>query len=138
MHEALKEAYKALVEKEMPVGAIIVSQGVIIARAHNQVEKLNDPLAHAEILAISAATEYINSKYLSDCIMYVTLEPCIMCASALKWAKIGGIVYGAKNNKEGFGNYNIPLLHPKTKLTKGILEKESITLLDDFFNNIRI
>ena len=133
MNEALKEAQKAFEHGEVPVGAIIVSNRTIIARAYNQVEMLNDPTAHAEILAITSATNHLGSKYLDNCTIYVTLEPCLMCASALNWAKIDKIVYGAEDNKNGFMICGKSVLHPKTKLEFGLMNEKSSNLLKDFF-----
>ncbi len=137
MKEAFKEAQKAKEEGEVPVGAVIVSNNIIIARAHNQVETLNDPTAHAEMLAITSATNYLGSKYLENCTIYVTLEPCMMCASALNWAKIDKIVYAAEDEKNGFMKYGKSVLHPKTKLEFGIMGEESAAILKDFFKEKR-
>ena len=137
MKEAFKEAQKAKEEGEVPVGAVIVSNNIIIARAHNQVETLNDPTAHAEMLAITSAANYLGSKYLENCTIYITLEPCMMCASALNWAKIDRIVYAAEDEKNGFMKYGKSVLHPKTKLEFGIMGEESATMLKDFFKEKR-
>jgi tRNA(adenine34) deaminase len=137
MKEAFKEAQKAKEEGEVPVGAVIVSNNIIIARAHNQVETLNDPTAHAEMLAITSATNYLGSKYLENCTIYVTLEPCMMCASALNWAKIDKIVYAAEDEKNGFMKCGKSILHPKTKLEFGIMSEESSMILKDFFKEKR-
>ncbi len=138
MREALKEAQLAFNEEEIPVGAIIVSNdGRIIARAHNLSQRLNDPTAHAEMQAITSATHSIGGKYLNDCTLYVTLEPCVMCAGALFWAQIGRIVYGAADPKRGYSFVEKKLLHPKTRITKGVLEEECSTLLIDFFKKKR-
>jgi tRNA(adenine34) deaminase len=133
MKEAFKEAKKAFENGEVPVGAIIVSNNTIIARAYNQVEMLKDPTAHAEILAITSATNHLGSKYLDNCTMYVTLEPCLMCASATNWAKIDKIIYGAEDNKNGFMICGKSVLHPKTKLEFGLMGDKSGELLKDFF-----
>ncbi len=133
MKQAYKEAEKAFEEGEVPVGAIIVSDNQIIAKAHNQTELLNDVTAHAEIVAITAASEYLGTKYLSDCTMYVTLEPCIMCAGALYWAQLGKLVFGASDEKRGFFRYGRELLHPKTTVLQGPLEAECSALLKTFF-----
>ena len=117
MKEALKEAQAAFQEDEVPIGAVIVSRGRIIAKGHNMTERLNDPTAHAEMIALTAATEAIGGKYLSDCTIYVTVEPCPMCAAALAWAQIGRVVYGAADPKRGFSLYSPSLLHPKTEIT---------------------
>lgn len=135
MHQALREAQKAFDAGEVPVGAVIVMNKRIIARAHNQVELLNDSTAHAEILALTTAYNFIGSKYLPDATLYVTLEPCLMCSGALYWGKIGRIVYGASDEKNGYrkstGTQNP--FHPKTILTGGILEGECAALMKAFF-----
>ncbi|MCW5924642.1 MAG: nucleoside deaminase [Saprospiraceae bacterium] len=138
MRQALAEAQKALEADEVPVGAVIVCDNRIIARAHNQTEMLTDVTAHAEILAITAAASHLGSKYLPDCTLFVTLEPCVMCAGALAWAQIGRIVYGASDDKRGFMLHGgKSLLHPKTRLEMGILEEECATLVRDFFRKKR-
>lgn len=138
MQQALAEAQKAYDAGEVPVGAVIVCENRIIARAHNQTEQLTDVTAHAEILALTAASSYMGSKYLPDCTIFVTLEPCLMCAGALAWAQMGRIVYGATDEKRGFmlmGGKT--LLHPKTKLEMGIREEECAALLKTFFQERR-
>lgn len=137
MNEALKQAKIAFEEGEIPVGAVIVSKNKIIARAYNQTEKLNDVTAHAEMLAITAAENYLGAKYLVDCRLYVTLEPCPMCAGALYWSQISEIYYGASDSKRGFHACNSEMLHPKTKIFSGIMAKESETLVLDFFKKLR-
>lgn len=137
MKQALKQAELALENGEIPVGAIVVCENQIIARAYNQTEQLHDVTAHAEIIAITAASNYLNSKYLPDCTLYVTLEPCIMCAGALNWAQIGRIVYGAADDKRGFMRFGKVLLHPKTKLEYGIMEADCSSLLKLFFEQLR-
>lgn len=137
MRLALKEAEKAFEEDETPIGAIIVCQNRIIARAHNLTETLNDVTAHAEMQAITAAANVLGGKYLSDCTLYVTLEPCPMCAGGLLWAQIAKIVYGAKDEKRGYANYSPSILHPKTIIKGGVLEDECATLLKDFFKSKR-
>ena len=137
MKEALKEAIKAMEKNEIPVGAVIVSGGDIIARGHNLTETLNDVTAHAEMQAITAATNNLGGKYLHNCTMYVTLEPCIMCAGAAFWSQIGAIKYGTKDEKRGFTNNPQHLLHPKTKLTGGVLEKDCSEILKTFFRKKR-
>jgi len=137
MKKAFAEAEKAKDENEVPVGAVIVSNNIIIAKAHNQVETLNDPTAHAEILAITAATNYLGSKYLEKCTLYVTLEPCMMCASALNWAKIGKVVYSAEDPKNGFMKCGKHVLHPKTKLEYGLMSEKSSDMLKAFFQEKR-
>ena len=133
MNEALKEAQKAFEMDEVPVGAVIVNQNRIIARAHNMTQQLNDVTAHAEMIAITSASNFLGAKYLIDCTLYVTLEPCVMCAAALKWAQMTRIVYGASDPKEGYSCRHEPLLHKKTKVVPGILENPSSTLLKQFF-----
>ncbi len=134
MKQALAEAEKAYEAGEVPVGAVIVSDGRIIARAHNQTEQLTDVTAHAEILAITAAAGHLGSKYLQDCTLYVTLEPCVMCAGALAWAQMGRVAYGASDEKRGFMMFGgKSLLHPKTRLEMGIMEAECGALMTAFF-----
>ncbi len=137
MNEALKEARKAYEADEVPVGAIIVANNKIIARAHNYTERLNDVTAHAEMQAITSATSAIGGKYLNDCTLYVTLEPCLMCAGALYWSHITKIVFGATDEKKGYTTINQNVLHPKTFIVKGVLEHECSTLLKDFFQTKR-
>jgi tRNA(adenine34) deaminase len=137
MNEALKEAYKALEQKEIPVGAVIVAEQRIIARAHNQTEALSDVTAHAEMLAITAAANTLGTKYLNQCTMFVTLEPCIMCASASGWAQIDRIVYGAADPKTGYSRIIQDIIHPKTKVKAGILDKECGDLMSNFFRDKR-
>ena len=137
MKMALMEAEMAFEKGEIPVGAVIVLQNKIIAKAHNLTEILNDVTAHAEIQALTSAFSYLGSKYLNDCTLYVTLEPCVMCAGALYWAQISKIVYGASDVKRGYSLINSALLHPKTEVVKGVLEKESKGLLELFFNKLR-
>jgi len=138
MQQALAEAQKSLEAGEIPVGAVIVCENRIVARAHNQTEQLTDVTAHAEIMAITAASSHLGSKYLNDCTLYVTLEPCVMCAGALAWAQIGRIVYGASDEKRGFMLFGgKDLLHPKTRLELGVREAECAALLKDFFKGKR-
>ena len=137
MNEALKEARKAFDADEVPVGAVIVADKKIIARAHNFTERLIDVTAHAEMQAITAAANAIGGKYLNDCTLYVTLEPCLMCAGALKWSHITKIIYGASDEKKGFSKINQPVLHPKTTVIKGVLENECSKILKDFFQSKR-
>ena len=137
MKEAFRQAQLAYEMGEVPVGAVVVAKNQIIARAHNQVELLNDPTAHAEILAITAAAEFLGSKYLEDCTMYVTLEPCIMCAGAMNWAQIDTIYYGASDEQKGFTLIGKNILHPKTKINTGIMADECQQLLKDFFRKLR-
>jgi tRNA(adenine34) deaminase len=133
MREALKEAQKALDKDEIPIGAIIVANDKIIARAHNLTETLNDVTAHAEMQAINSAANYIGGKYLLDCTLYVTLEPCHMCAGALAWSQISKIVYGASETKKGFSLLSQGILHPKTEVVKGVLADDCEKILKDFF-----
>lgn len=137
MKDALREAIQAEVEDEVPIGAVIVCRGRIIAKGHNMTERLNDPTAHAEMIAITAATEAMGGKYLNDCTLYVTVEPCSMCAGALAWAQIGKVVYGASDLKRGFSLFSPSLLHPKTEVVSGILAEECGNLVSDFFRKKR-
>jgi len=137
MREALKEACKSIDKDEVPVGAVIVANGKIIARAHNLTETLNDVTAHAEMQAITAAASYLGGKYMRDCTLYVTLEPCQMCAGALYWAQMARVVYGATDAKRGFSLCLPSPLHPATILMKGVLEKECADILIDFFKKKR-
>lgn len=137
MNEALCEAKAAMDEDEIPIGAVIVCKGRIIARGHNMTENLHDPSAHAEMIAITAATEAIGGKYLNDCTLYVTIEPCPMCAGALAWAQIGRIVYGAPDPKRGFSLFSPSLLHPKTEVESGVLAGECADLLRNFLKKKR-
>ena len=137
MREALKQAHIALTEGEVPVGAIIVCQNKIIARAYNQVERLQDVTAHAEMLAITAASNYLGAKYLPECTLYVTLEPCVMCGGASSWAQVGTLVYGASDPDRGFSRMQKGILHPKTKVKSGLLQKECSQLVTDFFESLR-
>jgi len=137
MGEALKEARQAFEKNEVPIGAVIVCKKKIIARAHNQVELLNDATAHAEILALTSASAFLGSKYLPEAQLYVTLEPCLMCAAAIFWAKLGGLVYGAADNRYGFSSLNGKILHPKTRLATGIRAEECGGLMREFFKTKR-
>ncbi len=137
MKEALKEAQKAFDEDEVPVGAVVVCKKQIIARSYNQVEKLEDVTAHAEIMAVTAACNYLGSKYLDECTLYVTLEPCPMCAGALAHSHLGKVVYGAGDDKGGFMRFGKKILHPKTKLEFGIRHDECSKLLKTFFQSKR-
>lgn len=138
MKEAIREALAAAQEDEVPVGAVIVCRGKVIARGHNMTERLNDPTAHAEMIAITAATEAVGGKYLSGCTMYVTVEPCPMCAGALAWTQISRVVYGALDPKRGFSLYSPVLLHPRTEVTAGILAEECGKIVSDFFREKRM
>lgn len=133
MKLALQEAQMAVDTGEVPVGAVIAAGDQLLARCHNSTELLSDVTAHAEILAITAASQYMGSKYLLDCTLYVTLEPCVMCAGALRWAQIGRVVYATGDDKAGFMRYGKELLHPRTQLEMGILMEESSLLLKSFF-----
>ncbi len=138
MREALLEAEYAASEDEVPVGAVIVFKGRVISRGHNMTQRLNDPTAHAEMIAITSAFEAIGGKYLNDCTLYVTVEPCPMCAGALAWAQIGQVVYGAIDPKRGFSRFSPSLLHPKTRVTGGVLAEECGKMVSDFFAAKRI
>jgi len=137
MREALQEAYKALKKNEIPIGAVIVCGERIIARGHNLTETLTDVTAHAEMQAITAAANYLGGKYLNDCTLYVTIEPCAMCAGAIGWAQMQKIVYGAADEKRGFSRFAPLALHPKTEIARGVLEAECRTLIVDFFKKKR-
>ncbi|MFC2124961.1 nucleoside deaminase [Bacteroidota bacterium] len=137
MTEALKQARIAFEENEIPVGAVIVSQNKIIARGYNQIEKLNDVTAHAEMIALTSAFNNLGAKYLQSCTLYVTLEPCIMCAGACNWSQLKKIVIGTKDPKSGFIRKGKDIIHPKTKLVLGVLEEECRVLLEKFFRNVR-
>ncbi len=137
MKEALKEAQKAFDADEIPVGAVVVCNKQIIARAHNLTERLTDVTAHAEMQAFTSAENYLGSKYLNECTLYVTLEPCVMCAGAAFWTQIGKIVYGAKDEKRGFTLLEKNILHPKTKVKSGFLETECSDILKEFFRKKR-
>lgn len=137
MKEALKEALKAYNKNEVPIGAVIVNNNQIIARAHNLTETLNDVTAHAEMQAFTAASNYLGGKYLNDCVLYVTLEPCNMCAGAAYWSQISKIVYGASDKKRGFSMIKQNLIHPKTEIITGILEDNCSNIVKDFFKEKR-
>lgn len=137
MKQALQEAHKAGERDEVPIGAVIVCQGRIIARGHNLTETLIDVTAHAEMQAITAAAQFLGGKYLTDCTLYVTVEPCVMCAGALGWSQISRIVYGAADDKRGFARFAPAALHPKTEVFSGIMEEECSKLVKDFFKKKR-
>lgn len=137
MKLALQQASLAFDQKEVPVGAVITSKGRVIAKSSNEVEKLNDVTAHAEMIAITSAQNYLGSKYLVDCKLYVTLEPCVMCAGALFWSQIGEVIIGARDEKRGFSRLSAPVLHPKTKVKWGVMEQESSDLMTSFFQQMR-
>ncbi len=133
MRMAIAEAARAAERDEVPVGAVIVAGNSIIARAHNLTETLNDPTAHAEMQAITAATSYLGGKYLTDCTLYVTVEPCIMCAGALAWSQISTVVYGAPDPKKGYSTTGVRILHPKTQVRSGVLAEECSEMMKKFF-----
>ena len=137
MRQALQEAQAAAHEGEIPVGAVVVSRGQIIARAHNLTERLTDVTAHAEMQAITAAATALGGKYLTDCTLYVTVEPCVMCAGALGWSQIGRVVYGAPDDKRGFRRFSPAALHPKTHVLQGVLCDACAELMQDFFRRKR-
>ena len=137
MRAAIDEAKKALARQEVPIGAVVVCDNMIVARAHNLTETLNDPTAHAEMQAITAATNWLGGKYLTGCTIYVTVEPCAMCAGALGWSQVERLVYGASDPKKGYTLVKGQLLHPKTKVLPGILDAECGSLLTDFFRSLR-
>jgi tRNA(adenine34) deaminase len=137
MREALKEARKAFDADEVPVGAVVVANNRVIARAHNLTERLNDVTAHAEMQAITAAANALGGKYLTDCTLYVTLEPCVMCAGALSWSQISRIVYGASDEKRGYARLNQPVMHPKTIVEHGLLADECAGIIKEFFQKKR-
>lgn len=137
MKQALQEAHKAFSEGEVPIGAVIVCRGQVIARGHNLTERLHDVTAHAEMQAITAATEYLGGKYLTDCTLYVTVEPCIMCAGALGWSQIPRVVYGAADEKRGFRRFAPQALHPRCEVVSGVSEDECATLMKTFFQHKR-
>jgi tRNA(adenine34) deaminase len=137
MKAALAEAYKAFDRQEVPVGAVVVCNNIIIARAHNLTETLKDPTAHAEMQAITSATNWLGGKYLTDCTIYVTLEPCAMCAGALGWSQVTALVYGASDENKGYSTISESLLHPKTTVESGVLGEECRELLKKFFKNKR-
>lgn len=137
MKEALREAREAESEDEIPIGAVIAFNGRVIAKGHNMTERLHDPTAHAEMIALTAATEAMGGKYLNDCTLYVTVEPCPMCAAASAWAQIGRIVYGASDPKRGYSRFSPSLLHPKTEVLSGIMAEECGSIVSEFFRKKR-
>ena len=137
MKQALAEARVAYEAGEVPVGAVVAAGGRIIARAHNQTEMLTDVTAHAEMLAVTAASSYLGGKYLTDCTLYVTVEPCVMCAGALGWAQMGRVVYGAEDEKRGFRRFAPEALHPKTVVVAGVMAEECTALMKQFFKERR-
>lgn len=137
MKQALVQAEKALEESEIPVGAVVVCNKRIIAKAYNQTERLQDVTAHAEMLAITAAQNYLGSKYLNDCTLYVSLEPCNMCGGALYWSQIGGLVYAASDEKRGYAQTSKKILHPKTEVKTGLMASHAEILMEEFFKKLR-
>ena len=137
MKQALMEAKKAFEKDEVPIGALVVCKGHIIARAHNLTEMLNDVTAHAEMQAITAAANNIGGKYLNDCTLYVTVEPCPMCAGAIGWSQLGKLVYGAEDEKRGYHRYAPDVLHPKTEVVSGVCADEATALMKEFFKSKR-
>ena len=137
MRLAINEARKALDQKEVPIGAVVVANGAVVGRGHNLVELLGDPTAHAEMQALTAATSTLGSKYLPQCTLYVTVEPCIMCAGAIGWAQVGRVVWGADDPKRGYRCYAEQVFHPKTRIARGILEAECEELMKRFFAGLR-
>jgi tRNA(adenine34) deaminase len=137
MKMALDEAARAFDEDEVPVGAVVVCKGRVIARAHNLTETLTDVTAHAEMQAVTAAANHLGGKYLNDCTLYVTVEPCVMCAGALGWAQLGRLVYGATDEKRGFRRFAPQALHPKTEVVEGVMAEESSVLMKQFFSQRR-
>ena len=137
MRQAIREAEAAFEQDEVPVGVVVVSQERIIARGHNLTETLNDVTAHAEMQAITAAESFLGGKYLIDCTMYITLEPCVMCAGALAWSQISKIVYGARDEKRGYSRLEQNILHPKTEVVSGVMESECAALIKEFFQKKR-
>lgn len=137
MRDALREAGQAAAEGEIPIGAVVVCRGRVISRGHNMTERLHDPSAHAEMIALTAATEALGGKYLTDCTLYVTVEPCPMCSGALNWAQLGALVYGAPDPKRGYSLFSPPLLHPKTEVRRGVLAEECSALVSEFFRDRR-
>ena len=137
MREALREARAAGAEDEVPIGAVVVYRGRVIARGHNMTERLHDPTAHAEMIALTAATEALGGKYLDDCTLYVTVEPCPMCAAALCWAQLGRLVWGASDVRRGYSLFSPSLLHPRTEVSSGLLGDECAALVKEYFKSKR-
>lgn len=137
MRMALNEAERALAKREVPIGAIVVAGDRVIGRGHNLVETLCDATAHAEMQAITAAMSTLGGKYLNDCTLYVTVEPCVMCGGALAWSQIGRVVYGAADAKRGYSTYSERIMHPKTEVVKGVLKEECEALMSEFFATLR-
>ncbi|MFK7970637.1 MAG: nucleoside deaminase [Bacteroidia bacterium] len=137
MRAALREAARAFEDDEVPIGAVVACGGQIIGKGHNQTERLQDPTAHAEMIAITAACNFMGSKYLPECELYVTVEPCVMCAGASRWAQVSRIIVGAPEPKTGFSRLGNGIIHPKTLITTGILEEECVALMQEFFRKKR-
>lgn len=137
MRQALNEALRALDKREVPIGAVVVAGDRVIGRGHNLVETLMDATAHAEMQAITAAMSALGGKYLNDCTIYVTVEPCVMCGGALAWSQIGRVVYGAMDPKRGYSTYSDSILHPKTEVVAGVLKEECEALMSEFFRSLR-
>lgn len=137
MRQALNEARAAFDKQEVPIGAVVVSEGRVVGRGHNLVETLQDPTAHAEMQALTAATETLGGKYLPKCTLYVTVEPCIMCAGAISWAQVGRVVWGADDPKKGYRTYSERVFHPKTEVVSGVLVEECEALMSEFFASLR-
>lgn len=137
MREAISEARKALAQDEIPIGAVVVANGMIIGRGHNLTETLHDVTAHAEMQAITAAAEWLGGKYLDQCTLYVTVEPCVMCAGAIAWSQLGRLVFGTADDKRGYQRYAPNALHPKTEVASGILADECSTIMKEFFKSKR-
>ena len=137
MREALREAQAAGAEDEVPIGAVVVCRGRVIARGHNMTERLHDPTAHAEMIALTAATEALGGKYLDECTLYVTVEPCPMCAAALCWAQLGRLVWAAPDPRRGYTGFSPSLLHPRTEVSSGLLADECSALVKDYFKSKR-
>ena len=137
MKQALCEADDALLEGEVPIGAVVVMENKVIARGHNRTQRLNDVTAHAEMEVLTSAANHLGAKYLNDCTLYVTVEPCVMCAGAIAWAQVGTVVYAAPDPKRGYTTLGVPVLHPKTKVRSGVLAEESAKMMKDFFASKR-
>lgn len=137
MQQAIIEARKALREQEVPIGAVVVAGEKVIGRGHNQVETLSDATAHAEMLAITSAASSLGGKYLQDCTLYVTVEPCVMCAGAIAWSQLGRVVWGADDPKRGHRCYSERIMHPKTEIISGVLKEECERLMTEFFSQLR-
>lgn len=137
MRMAIDEALRALEKREVPIGAIVVAGDRVIGRGHNLVETLMDATAHAEMQAITAAMSTLGGKYLNDCTLYVTVEPCVMCGGALAWSQIGRVVYGAADDKRGYSTYSERIMHPRTKVVKGVLKEECERIMQEFFSSLR-